>query len=81
MFCANRRRQHGDHMERRLQWTPVHYFSGYEVKQLFVDYTNLRRFTKKYKKQKKRIFGNRIGLKIFRLGLKKFRFKGLRFSD
>ena len=52
-----------------------------QVKQLIVDYTKLCRFTKKYKKQKKRIFGVRLGLKKFRLGLKNLRFKGLRFSD
>ena len=52
-----------------------------KVKQLIVDYTKLRRFTKKYKKQKKRFFGCRLGFKIFRLGLRNTRFKGLRFSD
>ena len=40
-------------------------------KQLIVDYTKLRRFTKKYKKQIIRIFKNRLGLQKFRLGLKK----------
>ena len=52
-----------------------------QVKQLIVDDTKLCRFTKKYKKQKKRIFGVRLGFKNFILGLKKIRFKGVRFSD